>query len=442
MAAHKRMSQSFTIEPPQAVALSEPAPEDAEKWVEDWRGVFARDLIDSRIVEVDAETSVEDACEILLSEKILCLAVKAPEGGGGGEDEEPYLGLFDFADVNAFLTLAATRHTLARSRDNDSLNNNNNVNPRVEAIVSAARAGHVPIRLVSNLSEKNPLETLPASGSVVSLLELFSRGAHRVLIRSPAPSSSASASASAAKPFLGYVSDRRLLEWFAAYPPTASYLSTPLCALSLPSLHLFSAVVTATSASSVLDAMRLMSEEGVSSVAVLDDGVLLSAVSVTDIGRLVVPSESKLILSTPLSQFVALIKAPGGSMDGADRYPVYAVSPTSLLSFTIQKLLATDSHRLFITRDTSGSASPIISSARIPGNLTGIVSIVDILSLFARLAHLDVDPARMQRHRRASSASTNSAHSAHSARERSSSRGDAARGVTRTPSLRTSNVGK
>jgi CBS domain-containing protein len=36
----------------------------------------------------------------------------------------------------------------------------------------------------------------------------------------------------------------------------------------------------------VLDSMKLMSEEGVSSVAVLDDrGNLLSAVSVTDIGK-------------------------------------------------------------------------------------------------------------------------------------------------------------
>ncbi|KAJ7927470.1 hypothetical protein B0H13DRAFT_1970530 [Mycena leptocephala] len=409
MAANKRMSQSFTIDPPHIVADE---PDDAERWVEDWRNVLAKDLIDSRIVEVDAETSVEDACEILLSEKILCLAIKATE-----PTQEPYLGLFDFADVNAFLTLAATRHT----RNSDDLLDN----PRVDAIVAAARAGHVPICLVSNLSEKNPLETLPDSASVISLLELFARGAHRVLIRA------------SDGPFLGIVSDRRLLEWFAAYTPTATFLETPLCSLSLPSLHLFSAVITATSTSYVLDAMRLMSEEGVSSVAVLDDdsGVLLSAVSVTDIGRIVVPSQSKQILSTPLHQFVALIKAPDGSTDGADRYPVYAVSPTSPLSYIIQKLLATNSHRLFITRDTSGSTSPIIASGRIPGNLTGIVSIVDILSLFARLAHLDVDPARMQRHRRASSASTNSAHSARSGSRPSSRSGPR---VGRTPSLRTS----
>ncbi|KAK7039569.1 hypothetical protein R3P38DRAFT_2900449 [Favolaschia claudopus] len=412
MAASKRMSQSFTLEPPQfPKAINEP--DDVERWVEDWRNVLAKDLIDSRIVDIDGETSVEEACEIVLSENIPCLAVRASE-----PCEEQYSGLFDWGDVNAFLTLAATRHTSPR----DDLIDNS----RAEAIVSAARAGHVPVRLVSNLSEKNPLEMLPDTASIISLLEIFSRGAHRVLIR---------ASGSGPISFLGIVSDRRLLTWFAEYKPTAAFLETPLHSLSLPSLHLFSAVITATSTSSVLDAMRLMSEEGVSSVAVLDDdaGVLLSAVSVTDIGRLVVPSQSKQILTMPLHQFISLIKAPDGSTDGADRYPVYAVSPTSLLSYTIQKLLATNSHRLFITRETNGAASPIIASAHIP--LTGVVSIVDILSLFARLAHLDVDPARMQRNRRASTASTNSAHSA-SGRSASSHRSGGS--VSRTPSLRTS----
>lgn len=188
---------------------------------------------------------------------------------------------------------------------------------------------HYSTLIFPDLSEKNPLETLPDSASVISLLELFSRGAHRVLIR---------ASDSSSGPFLGIVSDRRLLSWFASYSPTTSFLETPLHSLSLPSLHLFSAVVTATSTSSVLDAMRLMSEEGVSSVAVLDDdsGALLSAVSVTDIGRIVVPSQSKQILSTALHQFISQIKASDGSTDGVDRYP--GRLPSSLYSSVTDNL--------------------------------------------------------------------------------------------------------
>lgn len=87
------------------------------------------------------------------------------------------------------------------------------------------------------------------------------------------------------------VSDRRVLSWFASYaketPSLQQYLSNNLNFLSLPCLNLYSSVVASTSNSTVLDAMKLMSEEGVSSIAVLDDdtGMLLSAVSVTDVGK-------------------------------------------------------------------------------------------------------------------------------------------------------------
>jgi CBS-domain-containing membrane protein len=131
---------------------------------------------------------------------------------------------------------------------------------------------------------------------------------------------------------MGMVSDRRLLTWFYQYaqetPSLSQFLSIPLHRLSLPSLNLNLAVVAARSDATVLDAMKLMSEQGVGSIAVVDGevGNLLSAVSVTDIGRvsilkiklmshnqssfqIVVPSQSNQILSTPLHQFIWLIKA-------------------------------------------------------------------------------------------------------------------------------------
>jgi len=384
------MSESLAARSRSPQVVSTAPNGDSEVWIKKWNTVFARDLIDSRIVSVDAETSVEDACEVLLSEDILCLAVKT----GESEYSSPYIGLFDFSDVNAFLTLAATRHTL--------LPEDLKENPRVDQIVTAARAGRVPVYLVSNMSEKNPLEELPHDATIISLLEVFSRGTHRVLIQATPPSTE----------HLGMVSDRALLSWFSSYaqetPSLQQFLSNSLHCLSLPSLNIYSSVIASTSTSSVLDAMKLMSEQGVSSVAVLEDetGTLLSAVSVTDIGKIVVPSQSNQILSTPLHQFISYIKESDGSTDGIDKYPVYSVQPASALSFTIQKLLATNAHRLFVTRDPSGSSSPGLSPSY-TGNLSGIVSIVDILSLFARLANIpDIDPTRMQRHRRASSASS------------------------------------
>lgn len=87
------------------------------------------------------------------------------------------------------------------------------------------------------------------------------------------------------------VSDMSLLSWFSAYaertPAFQTYLTTSLYALTLPSLHMYSSVVATSSTAQVLHVMRLMSEQGVSSVAVIDEdsGTLLSAVSVTDVGK-------------------------------------------------------------------------------------------------------------------------------------------------------------
>lgn len=87
------------------------------------------------------------------------------------------------------------------------------------------------------------------------------------------------------------ISDRRLLSWFDSYsrttPSFKKYLSNPIQSLSLPSINLNAAVIAAESSATILDAMKLMSEGGVSSIAVVEEnhGTLLSAVSVTDIGK-------------------------------------------------------------------------------------------------------------------------------------------------------------
>lgn len=118
--------------------------------------------------------------------------------------------------------------------------------------------------------------------------------------------------------FLGIVSDCRLLAWFLSFAQQSKfkslriYLSNSLSSFSdsLPSLNLFTAVVAALSTAPVLEAMKLMSEQGVSSIAVLEEegGTLLSAVSVTDIGKIVVPSQSNQILAMSLQHFISLVK--------------------------------------------------------------------------------------------------------------------------------------
>ena len=122
-------------------------------------------------------------------------------------------------------------------------------------------------------------------------------------------------------------------------------------------------------------------------------------------------------------------------------FSVYSVLPTSSLTYCMQKLLATNAHRVFVTDDPACPPSPPVSLAGLSssptspiranmdhpatppmamtslGNLRGVVSVLDVLSIFARLLGLEnVDPGHAGRHRRASSASLRSRRSQSSPR--------------------------
>jgi len=93
--------------------------------------------------------------QLLLPDDINCLVIKS---SGSDAGKSSYVGLFDvrssqislitpyqpsatqYSDVNAFLTLAATRRTVEDFPDDD----------RANEIIAAARAGRVPVRLVSS----------------------------------------------------------------------------------------------------------------------------------------------------------------------------------------------------------------------------------------------------------------------------------------------------
>ncbi|KAJ3554529.1 hypothetical protein NP233_g12404 [Leucocoprinus birnbaumii] len=375
---------------------------ERDELINRWKGVFAKDIMETKLVIVNADMTVEEACDKLLSEGIECLVVvdSTPPTSPGlpSSDRDPaketsnWIGLSDFSDVNAFLTLAATRHTLSP----DIIKSNE----RLDRIVEAAKAGRVDVRLVSDFSDKNPYFSLPQDADLISVLELFARGAHRVFIENTDPQAETAVSSAN---IVGMISDKHLLSFFASYitsssplsptpnipsttstssPPLQRFTSRALLEVSYSLLDIHRVVVAASSVATVMDAMRLMSEEGVSSVAVVDEenGMVIGGVSVTDIGRVVVPSQ------------------------------IYSVFPSSTLAYTIEKLLATNTRRLFVT-DEAESVNPTMSPSS-PGNLTGVISILEVLSLFAHLARIpDVNPRRMQRHRRASSASSHSSRS-------------------------------
>ncbi|KAH7344418.1 hypothetical protein B0J17DRAFT_712100 [Rhizoctonia solani] len=325
------------------------------------------------VTEIQANISVERACEVLLEKKEWCVAVMTQAAGA----QPVCTGLFDFSDANAYMHLAVTANSLTP----EDLQND-----RISQIVSSARLRkEVPVELACNLSEKNPLVMLRNDTSLTTLLEIFSRGTHRVLVEGPE------------QQVKGIITDSALVKYFASNHNkiTTSPVITQVICTSLLDLGVITPppIVSASPDSTVLDAMTLMSREGVSSIAVLHPGP-----------DLVIPSESKSVLSMKLGAFVAEIKNPHGATNGEDLYPVYSVLPTSTLGYTIEKLLATKVHRVFVADEPEPSSPPFGQ-----GNLKGVVSLVDILAVFARHLGIEANPGLMrERRRRGSSASVSS----------------------------------
>lgn len=227
-----------------------------------------------------------------------------------------------------------------------------------------------------------------------------------------------------------------------------------------------------------------MCSEGLTSIAVVDNGQnVVGNISTADV-RLLTSAASVPLLQSTCMHFITVILTERGMEKGRDSVPVFYVNPYQTLAHTVAKLVATRSHRMWvvesaspspsapatpllgpvggntssggstaaITSPISGAAqpftgelsSPVVSAtvitpssnqssappsplpmpnatfspsssvpaaampgAHLSGRLTGVISLTDILNLFARSSGLHpADPGEQRARRRRSSSSS------------------------------------
>jgi CBS domain-containing protein len=213
-----------------------------------------------------------------------------------------------------------------------------------------------------------------------------------------------------------------------------------------------------------------MLNEGVSSLPVLDNGHnVVGNISTVDV-KLLTKSSSLPLLRNTCIHFISVILSTRGMNEGKDSFPVFHVTPMSTLAHTVAKLVATKSHRMWMTEPASPLSSgpptpsihpatlvptsshsssvsatsgqshlvppaalsadphrvsegsphtpfitptgPSVSASSLPGanisgRLVGVVSLTDVLILFAKASGLSVmDPSDIRKGRRRSSSSS------------------------------------
>ncbi|KAK4161662.1 hypothetical protein QBC43DRAFT_323385 [Cladorrhinum sp. PSN259] len=399
---------------------------------------------DIRWAELD--TSVEDATRLLLQSSPTNVVLVRESS-----NSKHVISTFDYTDLNAYLLVVVG---LAKA-DEESI--------ELYADISQRAQAQKPIMLqeIQSLSRKEQLVALPAESTLDKAMEAFGSGVHRILITNQA------------NEVVGILSQLRLMEFFwneaVNFPVIDRLYGSVLRDLGVGTHQ----IIAINCDSPLTDALLLMHNEGLTSVAVVDQGLnVVGNISTADVKHLTSANNLPLLKSSCM-HFISVILSERGMEHGRDSFPVFHVNPYSTLAHTVAKLVATRSHRMWVVESASPSpsapATPLLApshpsvtaasppppssvtgvgstgtlpslstviipslsgnisapqsplpgqsfssvpaaalpGARLSGRLTGVVSLTDVLNLFAKSSGLrPSDPSEQRaRRRRSSSAS-------------------------------------
>ncbi|KAI8820731.1 uncharacterized protein EV422DRAFT_567626 [Fimicolochytrium jonesii] len=308
---------------------------------------------------LDAELSVTEGCEALAANKISSAPVYDAEKGG-------FIGMLDYRDLVAFVL--SVLHKVPR--DAPAIDAEMEVTDIVKRALMNKTG--VPIKLVSNLSRENPLVALPASATVRTAVEEFSKNhVHRLIVLEPDQGASHFAGILSQSTVAGLVASS-VGKLAGSLNPKAKSI-WPTGNKTLEDVGLVGKeVISVVSEDTVLEALYMMHEHKISSVAIVtrEDGEndLIGSISMTDIKAILADRKGwRRLYETCYDFFASMRYEQGLEAGGDDRVPLYVVHPNTTLIATIEKLAATRAHRVWIV---SGSS-----------NLVGVASLSDIMPL-------------------------------------------------------------
>lgn len=403
----------------------------------DWQNVSLTELVEeSKLIFINGDISIEEAFKRLDSHNLTSLPV---------EEFENDLGCitFDYSDLNTYLLLVL--HKIDIDQSELELDPHFHLEKSPAQLITDIKQGkQVPVKFVCQLTNKNPFIKLNEKmDTLLMVVEILGSGVHRVAI------------VSNENKITGILSQRRLIRYLWDNARRFSSLDklwqTPIDELGIGSSN----VIFVYGDHPLIEALLLMSNDHISSVAVVDrQQNLLGNISITDVKHVTKSSQLYLLHKSCL-HFVSVILNSRGLEDGQDSFPVFHVFPNTSLGRTIAKLVATKAHRLWIVKPrTTGSFSsptkPALTSndssssdlsvpvgglvnlkpevdGRGSSKLIGVISLTDILGLLAsKQGNKFIDPnaARKQRRRSSSSASSKSSKSLEQFRKLSSDKFD------------------
>ncbi|RMD39286.1 hypothetical protein DV735_g5841, partial [Chaetothyriales sp. CBS 134920] len=419
--------QELIDNPPQRSA---PDPRFAGR---DWRTIRVQELTSpDELRFVDAKTTVEAATNLLIGSGAPVLLIRE-------DDSSPVISTFDYRDLTAYLLMVVG---LAAPDDD-------HIQDFIQLAQKAREGTSVPLRDIEAWGKREPLTFVSGKADLIKAIELFGQAVQRIVVIDEET-----------KAVTGLLSQSRLVRFLwengRHFPVIDQLYGQYLRDLKIGSNN----VISIHGDRPLAEALTLLHHEGVSSLPVLDNASnVLGNISVADV-KLLTKSSSLPLLRNTCTHFISVILSARGLDEGKDSVPVFHVTPMNTLAHTVAKLVATKSHRVWVTEpmtpSSSGPPTPSLASAsltplahspsisspshhyipppsifvadsggagdslpkspftassfpgqRVSWKLVGVISLTDILILFARAGGLHAaDPNEVRMSRRRSSSSS------------------------------------
>eukprot|EP00475_Leptophrys_vorax_P028619 TRINITY_DN41541_c0_g1_i1.p1 TRINITY_DN41541_c0_g1~~TRINITY_DN41541_c0_g1_i1.p1 ORF type:complete len:447 (-),score=98.59 TRINITY_DN41541_c0_g1_i1:199-1539(-) len=324
-------------------------------------------LLPRKLVTIPSSHTVAQACAVLAANAILSAPVYDAVAG-------VYLGLFDWRDVGAAVVKAALEDQTVphsptiRSRGASPCATPSSVSPAVSnsaAMTVVESLSHLNAERVVDLSKKNPLYSVRRNSTMLHAMEFFGRGIHRLLIAEDNPEECTGENA-----YTGVVSQSDAVRYLhSVLKHTKDSVLQDMKKSTVRESGIGStSVVHIQSSKSVIEALQLMEESKVSSIAVLGErNEIQGNLSTTDI-KYIFRKRMLSSLKEPCGHFINSIRQRQGLDNaGKDRSPYFSVSWDSSIEVCVGKMVATRAHRLWVVEQRK----PV-----------GVVSLSDILQYF------------------------------------------------------------
>lgn len=354
--------------------------------------VQLNELIETnKLVSINSSYSIKSAFEILQSHNLTSVPVSITK-----DDSSNLLNCltFDYSDLNTYILMIMNKINIKDLNVDDQ----DLIDVFDEYVEKGKKGEAVPVDFIIRLHPKNPFIKINEDDHLVTVMEILGNGVHRVALTDNSGK------------IVGVLSQRRLVKfiWENArrFSNLEYYFNQSIEDLKIGSAN----PLTIYGDNLLIDALHKMFVERISSLAVIDrKGNLLANISIVDVKNLTSSKNSHLLYKTVMN-FISFNLSQKGIDEGKDQFPIFHINKFTGLGRVLAKLVATESHRLWIV-ETSHNNSTIedtLSNESGPGKLVGVITLTDILGFLAstRSSGKKIDPQFARNQRRRSSTST------------------------------------